>query len=333
MNDWTLPAGAGEPIDLASRRIVVTGGAGFLGTHVVEVLRRLGTEHIFVPRHAEFDLRDKAAIIRMLEIARPDVVIHLAAVVGGIGANRMHPGQFFYGNLIMGAELIEQARRFEVEKTVVIGTTCAYPKYTPVPFSEDDLWNGYPEENNAPYGIAKKALLVQCQTYRREYGMNAIYLLPVNLYGPRDNFDLETSHVIPALIRKCIEAREADADHIDVWGDGTPSREFLHVRDAAQGIVLAAERYDSPEPVNLGTGQEVTIRALVDLIKCLTGFRGELRWRTDRPNGQPRRCLSVDRARRAFGFEAKVPFEGGLRETIAWYESVRACQPPSTGKY
>ena len=321
-NEWSASGDAGEAIDLSTRRVVVTGGAGFLGSHVVEELRRRGAEHIFVPRSDEFDLRDRDAIVRMLEVARPDIVIHLAAVVGGIGANRAHPGQFFYDNLIMGAELIEQARRYDVEKMVTLGTICAYPKHTPVPFREEELWNGYPEETNAPYGIAKKALLVQSQAYRQEYGMNAIYLLPVNLYGPRDNFDLETSHVIPALIRKCIEARESGADHIEVWGDGSPSREFLHVRDAAQGIVMATERYDGPEPVNLGTGDEITIRELVELIKRLTGFKGELRWLTDRPNGQPRRCLSVDRAREYFGFEARIPFEKGLSETIAWYESV-----------
>ncbi len=308
---------------LAGKRVAVTGGAGFLGGFVCEELRARGVAEPFVVRSAEYDLRDRANVRRMLDDARPDVVIHLAAVVGGIGANRMNPGRFFYDNLIMGVELLEQARLAEVDKVVVLGTICAYPKYTPVPFREDDLWNGYPEETNAPYGIAKKALLVQAQAYRQQYGMNAIYLLPVNLYGPRDNFDLQTSHVIPALIRKCVAARESGADHVDVWGDGSPSREFLHVRDAARGIVLAAERFDGPEPVNLGTGQEITIRALAEMIARLTGFEGELRWQTDQPNGQPRRALSVERARELFGFEARIPFEEGLRETIAWWERAR----------
>ncbi len=312
----------GDELDLGRCRVLVTGGAGFLGSYVVEGLERRGTRHIFVPRSAEFDLRDRAAIERMLEVSRPDVVIHLAAVVGGIGANRENPGRFFYENMIMGVELIEQCRRFEVEKTVVAGTICAYPKHTPVPFREDALWDGYPEETNAPYGIAKKALLVQCQAYREQYGMNAIYLLPVNLYGPRDNFDLQSSHVIPALIRKCIEARDAGAAHIDAWGDGTPSREFLHARDAAAGILSAAERYNGADPVNLGTGQEITIRDLVEMVARLTGFTGEIRWQADQPNGQPRRRLDVSRARERFGWSARIPFEDGLRETIAWYESI-----------
>ncbi|MCB9727948.1 MAG: GDP-L-fucose synthase [Deltaproteobacteria bacterium] len=312
----------GDELDLASRRVLVTGGAGFLGSYVVEALERRGTQHIFVPRSAEFDLRDRAAIERMLEVARPDLVIHLAAVVGGIGANRENPGRFFYENMVMGIELIEQCRRFEVEKTVVAGTICAYPKHTPVPFREDNLWDGYPEETNAPYGVAKKALLVQCQAYREQYGMNAIYLLPVNLYGPRDNFDLQSSHVIPALIRKCVEARDAGATHIDAWGDGSPSREFLHARDAAEGLLAAAERYDGADPVNLGTGSEITIRDLVELIARLTGFEGEIRWQPGQPNGQPRRRLDVSRALERFGWRARIPFEEGLRETIAWYESI-----------
>ncbi|MEE2778994.1 MAG: GDP-L-fucose synthase [Myxococcota bacterium] len=310
-------------IDLSGRRVVVTGGAGFLGGAVLSGLERRGTKQVFVPRSAEFDLRDRGAIQRMLDVARPDVVIHLAAVVGGIGANRDNPGQFFYDNLIMGVELIEQARLFGVEKFVTVGTICAYPKFTPVPFKEDDLWEGYPEETNAPYGIAKKALLVQSQAYRQQYGMNAIYLLPVNLYGPRDNFDPASSHVIPALIRKCVEAREAGEPVIDVWGDGSPSREFLHSRDAAEGILRATESFNGPEPVNLGTGEEITIRDLVQTITRLTGFEGDIRWQSDKPNGQPRRCLSVDRARELFDFEARIPFEDGLRETIAWYESIR----------
>ena len=310
-------------IDLSGRRVVVTGGAGFLGGAVLSGLERRGTKQVFVPRSAEFDLRDRAAIQRMLDVARPDVVIHLAAVVGGIGANRDNPGRFFYDNLIMGVELMEQSRLFGVEKFVTVGTICAYPKFTPVPFKEDDLWEGYPEETNAPYGIAKKALLVQGQAYRQQYGMNAIYLLPVNLYGPRDNFDPASSHVIPALIRKCVEAREAGEPVIDVWGDGSPSREFLHSRDAAEGILRATESFNGPEPVNLGTGEEITIRDLVQTITRLTGFEGDVRWQSDKPNGQPRRCLSVERARELFDFEARIPFEDGLRETIAWYESIR----------
>ena len=312
-----------ELLDLSRCRVVVTGGAGFLGSYVVEALHRVGCAHVFVPRSAEFDLRDREAIHRMLDVARPDVVLHLAAVVGGIGANRANPGRFFYDNLIMGVELMEAARTYGIEKIVTVGTICAYPHDTPVPFSEEDLWNGYPEVTNAPYGIAKKALLVQGQAYREQYGLNAIYLLPVNLYGPRDNFDLDSSHVIPALIRKCIEAREAGAESVEVWGDGSPSREFLHARDGANAILLAAARYDGAEPANLGTGHEITIRDLADLIVQGTGFEGEIRWRTDRPNGQPRRCLSTERAREQFGFSARIPFEEGLQETIAWYESVR----------
>ncbi len=302
---------------------LVTGGAGFLGSFVLEGLRKRGVEHVFVPRSAEFDLRERDAIRRMLDIARPDVVIHMAAVVGGIGANRVNPGKFFYDNMIMGIELMEQSRQYGVEKFVTLGTICAYPKFTPVPFQESHLWEGYPEETNAPYGVAKKALLVQGQAYREQYGLNAIYLLPVNLYGPNDNFDLETSHVIPALIRKCLEARDAKADFVEVWGDGSPSREFLHARDAAEGILTATERFDGPEPVNLGTGAEITILDLVELIKRETGFEGELKWLTDKPNGQPRRCLDTSRARDFFGWEARIPFVEGIRETVAWYESVR----------
>ena len=312
-----------DHIDLSTRRVIVTGGAGFLGSFVTEGLRKRGCQHIFVPRSSEFDLRDRSAIGRMLEVSRPDIIIHMAAVVGGIGANRNNPGRFFYENLIMGVELMEQARIFGIEKYVTIGTICAYPKYTPVPFREEDLWAGYPEETNAPYGVAKKALLVQGQSYREQYGLNAIYLLPVNLYGPRDNFDLESSHVIPALIRKCLEARDRGDRHVNVWGDGSPSREFLHARDAAEGILTATERYNQPGPVNLGTGEEITIRDLVELIKQESGFTGEIRWETDKPNGQPRRCLSVQRAEERFGWNAKIPFVDGLRETIAWYDSVR----------
>lgn len=303
----------------SGKSVLVTGGAGFLGRHVVAMLRERGAERVFVPRSSEFDLREKDAIIRALNWSRPDVIIHLAAVVGGIGANRKNPGRFFYDNAIMGIQLMEQARQFGVEKFVTIGTVCAYPKHTPVPFREDDLWNGYPEETNAPYGLAKKMLLVQGQAYRQQYGFNAIYLLLVNLYGPGDNFDPETSHVIPALIRKCIDARERGDDHIVVWGTGSASREFLYVRDAAEGIVLATERYDDPEPVNIGSGQEITIRELVELIKELTGFRGDVRWDTSKPDGQPRRRLDTSRARERFGFEARTDFRTGLRATIDWY--------------
>ncbi len=304
-----------------NRRVMVTGGGGFLGRRVVAKLQERGATEIFVPRSAEYDLREKDDINRALRDAQPDMVIHLAAVVGGIGANRENPGKFFYDNAIMGIQLIEQARQHGVEKFVTIGTVCSYPKFAPVPFREDDLWDGYPEETNAPYGIAKKALLVQSQAYREQYGFNAIFLLPVNLYGPGDNFDPASSHVIPALIKKCVEARDAGAPAIEVWGTGSASREFLYVDDAAEGIVLAAERYDGAEPVNLGTGQEISIRDLVELIARLTGFTGEIVWDTSKPDGQPRRCLDVTRAKELFGFEARTPFEEGLRQTIAWYEA------------
>ena len=302
------------------QRVVVTGGAGFLGSFVVEGLKNRGCGMISVPRSREFDLRDRNAIARLFKDTRPTMVLHLAAVVGGIGVNREHPGRFFYDNAIMGIELIEQARQFQLPKLVVVGTICAYPKFTPVPFKEEDLWNGYPEETNAPYGIAKKALLVQCQAYRQEYGLNAIFLLPVNLYGPRDNFDPGSSHVIPALIKKCVDARERGAKHIDCWGTGAPTREFLYVKDAAEGILLAAESYDKPNPINLGSGQEISIRDLVTLIAKLTNFPAEIRWDTPKPDGQPRRCLDVQKAIREFGFRAKMPFEDGLRATIRWYE-------------
>ncbi|MCA9513936.1 MAG: GDP-L-fucose synthase [Myxococcales bacterium] len=307
-------------IDLSQKRVCVTGGGGFLGGYVVERLHRRGCERVFVARSKDFDLRERSEVRRLYEVARPDIVIHLAAVVGGIGANRENPGSFFYENLVMGVEVIEQARRAGVEKVVTAGTICAYPKHATVPFREDDLWSGYPEETNAPYGIAKKALLVMSQAYRQQYGMNAIYLLPVNLYGPKDNFDPASSHVIPAMIRKFIDARQAGADHVTLWGDGTPTREFLHARDAAEGIVLATERYDDPEPVNLGTGQEIAISELAELIRELTHFGGEIRWDTSKPNGQPRRCLSTERALSKFGFRARTTLDVGLKETIVWWE-------------
>jgi GDP-L-fucose synthase len=310
-------------LELRKKRIVVTGGAGFLGSHLVQRMREEGCESITVPRRSRYDLTDAGAIERLFAEARPDVVIHAAAAVGGIGANRDNPGRFFYENAIMGIQLIEACRRHGVEKTVVLGTICAYPKFTPVPFREEELWNGYPEETNAPYGIAKKALLVQCQAYREQYGMNAIYLLPVNLYGPRDNFDLHSSHVIPALIRKCLEARDEGAAEIVLWGDGAPTREFLYVADAAEAIVKAAARYDGGEPVNIGSGEEIAIRDLATRIAALTGFDGRIVWDASKPNGQPRRCLDVTRAREAFGFRAGTDLESGLKTTIAWYEEHR----------
>lgn len=304
---------------LSSKRITVTGGRGFLGAHVVDMLRRCGCRQVFVPDHAAYDLTETADIRRMLDDGRPEVVIHLAAVVGGIGANRANPGRFFYDNLVMGVHLVEEARRRGVEKFVGVGTICAYPKYTSVPFREEDLWNGYPEETNAPYGLAKKMLLVQLQAYRQQYGMNGIYLLPVNLYGPGDNYDPETSHVIPALIRKCIEAKAQGKSHITVWGTGRATREFLYVGDAAKGIVLAAERYNGAEPVNLGSGREISIKDLVRLIVELTGYRGDIVWDATKPDGQPRRCLDTSKAERLFGFKASMDFETGLRTTITAY--------------
>jgi GDP-L-fucose synthase len=313
---------------LRGRRIVVTGGAGFLGQPVCRQLAKYGPADIFVPRSATCDLRDPDAVRRLFREARPEVVVHLAAVVGGIGANRLNPGRFFYDNAMMGLQLMEEARRHNVAKFVGVGTICSYPKHTPVPFREEDLWNGYPEETNAPYGLAKKMLLVQAQAYRQQYGFNAITLLPVNLYGPRDNFDPTSSHVIPALIRKVLEARDAGRGHIDVWGTGTASREFLFVTDAAEGIALAAEHYNEPEPVNLGSGQEISIRALAEQICDLCAFKGEIRWDPSKPDGQPRRCLDTTRAQRAFGFKATTSFRDGLIETIAWYERHRRDADP-----
>jgi GDP-L-fucose synthase len=306
------------------RRVMVTGGGGFLGRAVVERLKAAGATEIFIPRSSSYDLRTSQGIAAALAEGRPDLIIHLAAVVGGIGANRDNPGRFFYENAIMGIELMEQARRAGADKYVQIGTVCSYPKFTPVPFHEDDLWNGFPEETNAPYGVAKKMLIVQGQAYRQQYGFNAIHLIPVNLYGPRDNFDPASSHVIPALIKKCVDARDGGADHIEVWGTGAASREFLYVDDAAEGIVLGAELYDGADPVNLGVGREITIRDLVELIVRLTRYEGEIRWDTTKPDGQPRRALDTSRARTLFRFEAKTSFEDGLRRTIDWYEATQA---------
>jgi GDP-L-fucose synthase len=307
----------------SGRRVTVTGGGGFLGSAVVQRLGEAGATDIFVPRSRDYDLRTGDGIDRALAEGRPDLLIHLAAVVGGIGANRENPGRFFYENAIMGIELMERSRRAGVEKFVQIGTVCSYPKFTPVPFREDDLWNGYPEETNAPYGLAKKMLLVQGQAYRQQYGFDVIHLIPVNLYGPGDNFDPASSHVIPALIKKCVDAREAGLDHIEVWGTGSASREFLYVGDAADGIVLGAERYDGAEPVNLGVGREITIRELVELIVRLTRFAGEIRWDPSKPDGQPRRALDTSLARERFGFVATTDFQDGLRRTIDWYEQDR----------
>lgn len=306
-----------------NKRVVVTGGSGFAGSFVVEKLQAHGAQNIFVPRKAQYDLREREAIRRLLDDAQPDMVIHLAATVGGIGANREHPASFFYDNLMMGTQLFHECWQAGVAKLVLIGTVCAYPKYTPVPFQEDELWNGYPEETNAPYGLAKKMLLVQSQAYRQEYGYNSVFLLPTNLYGPRDNFDPRSSHVIPALIRKCLEAKARGDRFIEAWGDGSPTREFLYVEDAAEGIVLASEHYNDSEPVNLGSSFEISIKDLTEMIARLTGFDGEIRWDTSKPNGQPRRKLDVSRAKSAFGFESQTTFEAGLKKTIAWYsESV-----------
>lgn len=306
------------------KTIMVTGGAGFLGSHVVERLRDAGCRNVLVPRSRQYDLRNPQTAMELIKETRPDLIIHLAAAVGGIEANRKNPGSFFYDNLTMGIHLMEAARIYDVKKFVACGTICSYPKFAPVPFREEDLWNGYPEETNAPYGLAKKMLLVQSQAYRQQYGFNSIFLLPVNLYGPRDNFDLETSHVIPALIRKCLEAKEQNKDHITVWGTGKATREFLYVEDAAEAILLAAEHYDGDQPVNIGTGEEISIQSLAELIAELTGYTGEIRWDPQKPDGQPRRCLDVRKAKEYFGFEAKVSLKEGLRKTIEWYVSQRA---------
>ena len=305
------------------RRVVVTGGAGFLGGYVTEGLRRRRCKHIFVPKIEDYDLVKLEDIIRMYEDMKPAIVIHLAAVVGGIGANRQHPGEFFYKNLMMGVQLIEQARLRNIEKFVAIGTVCAYPKFTPVPFKEEDLWNGYPEETNAPYGLAKKMLLVQSQAYRQQYGFNSIFLLPVNLYGPGDNFDPDSSHVIPALIKKCVDAVESGAEYIECWGTGKVSREFIYVADTAEGILLATELYNGSEPVNIGAGFEITIKELTAKIVKLTGFNGQIRWDSSKPDGQPRRRLDVSKAKKHFGFEVKTSFDEGLKATIDWYKANR----------
>jgi GDP-L-fucose synthase len=310
-------------LSLANTRIVVTGGSGFLGSHVVEELERRGCRKVGVFRSAEYDLTRPEAIARMYARFQPQLVIHLAAVVGGIGANRDKPGQFFHDNLVIGVHLMEQARLHAVEKFVCVGTVCAYPKFTPVPFREEDLWNGYPEETNAPYGLAKKMLLVQAQAYRQQYGFNAIYLLPVNLYGPRDSFDPARSHVIPALIKKCVDAIGRGLRTIEVWGTGEASREFLYVADCAKAIVAAAANYDGPEPLNLGTGQEIKIRELLEIIVSLTGYRGEIAWDYSKPDGQPRRCVDVSRARRELNFSSETDFVTGLKRTIEWYRRAR----------
>jgi GDP-L-fucose synthase len=311
------------------KTVLVTGGSGFLGHEVLAKLDAVGCKKVIAPRKREYDLRERSQIVRLLDSAAPDLIIHLAAVVGGIGANRLHPGEFFYDNAIMGIELIECARRLNVRKFVCLGTICAYPKFAPVPFREEDLWNGYPEETNAPYGLAKKMLLVQAQAYRQEYGFNCIYLLPVNLYGPKDNFDPQTSHVIPGLIRKLLEARARGERTVTCWGTGSASREFLYVEDAAEAILLAAERYNKPDPVNIGSAHEITIRELAELLCKLTGFEGELIWDTTQPDGQPRRRLDVARAEREFGFLAKTSLVDGLRHTIEWYQQ---CGTPLTSR-
>ncbi len=302
-------------------KIVITGGAGFLGSFVVEKLKDRGCKKIFIPRSKDYNLIENEHIKKLYGDAKPDIVIHLAAVVGGIGANRENPGRFFYENLMMGVQLMEQARLAGIEKFIAVGTICSYPKFTPIPFKEEDLWNGYPEETNAPYGIAKKALLVQAQAYRQQYGLNSIYLLPVNLYGPSDNFDPGSSHVIPALIKKCFDAIKNNENEIVVWGTGKATREFLYVEDCAEGIVLATERYNKPDPVNLGAGFEISIKELAELIVELTGFKGKINWDITKPDGQPRRCLDTTKAEKEFGFKAKTKFDEGLKRTIQWYKN------------
>jgi GDP-L-fucose synthase len=313
----------GHGMDLCDKRITVTGGSGFLGRHVVAELRSKGCVEVVVPRSAEYDLTRESDVQRLLADHRPEVILHLAALVGGIGANRLHPGSFLYSNLMMGAQLIEQSRRCGVQKFVQVGTICSYPKFTPVPFKESELWNGYPEETNAPYGLAKKLLIVQLQAYRQEYGFNGVNVLPVNLYGPGDNFDLESSHVIPALIRKCVEAKERGEKILPVWGTGTPTREFLYVEDAARAIVKAAELLETSDPVNIGSGHEISIADLVTVIARKVGFKGEIRLDPTKPDGQPRRCLDVTKARRLLGWEAKVNLPDGLERTVAWYLQAR----------
>jgi len=303
------------------KRVCVTGGAGFLGSFVTAKLRERGATEVFIPTIEKYDLVQVNSIRQMLDDSQPDIIIHLAAQVGGIGANREHPAEFFYNNLMMGVQLMHEAWLRKVQKFVALGTICAYPKFTPIPFKEENLWDGYPEETNAPYGLAKKMLLVQSQSYRQQYGFNSIFLMPVNLYGPRDNFNPKSSHVIPALIKKCMEAKAANLPSIEVWGDGSPTREFLYVEDAAEGILLATEKYNGSEPINLGSGMEISIKELVTLIARLTGFDGELIWDKTKPNGQPRRRLNVERADREFGFKAQVNFEEGLRRTIEWYKT------------
>jgi GDP-L-fucose synthase len=309
-------------VSMQSKKVLVTGGAGFLGKRVVAELAARGYKDIFVPRSATHDLTEQSVVRDLLKMERPDLVIHLAAVVGGIGANRDNPGKYFYDNLMMGVMLIEESRRLGVAKVVSVGTICAYPKFAEIPFKEDDIWNGYPEETNAPYGLAKKMLLVQSQAYKQQYGMNSIYLLPVNLYGPNDNFNERTSHVIPALIKKCMDAKESNASEIVLWGDGSPTREFLYVDDAARGIVDAAELYNDTLPVNLGSGDEISIKDLAETIASLTGFKGKITWDTTQPNGQPRRRLDVERAKELFGFKSAVSLDVGLKNTIAWYQTV-----------
>jgi GDP-L-fucose synthase len=312
-----------DPMFWQNKHICVTGGAGFLGSFVIEALKQRGATDIYVPHIEEYDLVNLQDIQRMLDVSRPDIIIHLAALAGGIGANRARPADFFFINLMMGVQLMHEAWKRSIGKFVAIGTVCAYPKFTPVPFKEENIWEGYPEETNAPYGLAKKMLLVQAQAYREQYGFNAICLLPVNLYGPRDNFNLETSHVIPALVRKCIEAQERGDKEVVLWGDGSPTREFLYAGDAADGILTATEFYNSSEPVNIGSGQEISIKDLAEMISHLTGFEGKLVWDTTKPNGQPRRALDTSRASEYFGWRARTPFEEGLRQTIAWYRQNR----------